>query len=48
MKTKEISTSGFTLLEILIALAISGLIIAASLKVFDYSNKSYVVQEDVA
>lgn len=40
--------SGFTLLEILITLAISGFVIAAALKTFDYSNKSYIEQEDIA
>lgn len=42
------TASGFTLLEILITLAISGFVIAAALKTFDYSNKSYIVQEDIA
>lgn len=48
MPQKQKMNSGFTLLEILIALAISGLILAGTLQVFDYSNKSYVLQEDVA
>lgn len=39
---------GFTLLEILVALAISGIILTGILYVFDTSNKSYIVQEDVA
>ncbi|WP_035242491.1 prepilin-type N-terminal cleavage/methylation domain-containing protein [Desulfobacter vibrioformis] len=39
---------GFTLLEILVALAISGIILTGILYVFDTSNKSYIIQEDVA
>ncbi len=45
IKTKN---SGFTLLEILITLAISGLVVTAALQVFQNSNESYIVQEDVA
>ena len=40
--------SGFTLLEILIALAISTLILAAVFGVFNNSQLSYLIQEDVA
>ena len=40
--------SGFTLVELLIVLAISGVVLTAILQIFNTSNKSYSVQEDVA
>lgn len=42
------TTDGFTLVEILISLGISGIVIAGVLSVFDNSNKSYILQEDIA
>ena len=48
MRRMKISSSGFTLIEILVALAISGIVIAGVLSVFDNSNKSYILQEDIA
>ncbi len=41
-------TSGFSLVELLIAIAISGIILAAVSSVFIMQNKSYSVQEQVA
>ena len=42
------TSCGFTLIEILVALAISGIILTGILYVFETSNKSYIVQDDVA
>ncbi|WP_320041287.1 prepilin-type N-terminal cleavage/methylation domain-containing protein [uncultured Desulfobacter sp.] len=42
------TSCGFTLIEILISLAISGIILTGILYVFETSNKSYIVQDDVA
>lgn len=42
------SSRGFTLVEVLVALAISGIILAAILQVFSNSQTSYNTQEDVA
>lgn len=39
---------GFTLVELLVALAISGLVLGAVFKIFNTSQQSYVVQEEVA
>lgn len=39
---------GFTLIEILVSLAISGIVLAGIFFVFDSSNKSYILQEDIA
>ncbi len=41
-------STGFTLIEILVALAISGIVLTGVLYIFDTSNKSYIVQEDIA
>ena len=50
MKDKKCShgENGFTLIELLISLLISMIVLFGTLKVFDSSQKSYVVQEDVA
>ena len=48
MLKKSKNISGFTLLEILIALAISTLILAAVFGVFNNSQLSYLIQEDIA
>ena len=42
------TSTGFTLIEIMISLAISGIVIAGVFTVFDNSNKSYILQEDIA
>jgi len=40
--------TGFTLLELLIAMAISGIVAAAIYSVFQSQHKSYIIQEDIA
>jgi type IV pilus assembly protein PilW len=40
--------NGFTLIEIMVALTISGLLMAAMYQTFSSQQKSYVIQEDVA
>lgn len=42
------TSCGFTLLEILVALAVSGIILSGIFYVFETSNKSYIIQDDVA
>jgi prepilin-type N-terminal cleavage/methylation domain-containing protein len=42
------SIKGFTLVELLVALAISGLVLGAVFKIFNTSQQNYVVQEEVA
>lgn len=44
---KKLNTSGFTLVELLVVMAIFGIILAGVLKVFDTSNYTYKVQEEV-
>lgn len=39
---------GFTLVELIVAMAISLVVLGAVLKLFDNSQRSYVIQEDVA
>ena len=46
-KTRK-KVSGFTLVEMLVVLAIFGVIMGIVMKVYDISNKSYMVQEEVA
>ena len=41
-------SSGFTIVEMLVAMAIFGIILGGVLKVFDTSNYAYMVQEEVA
>lgn len=41
-------SAGFTLIEILVALAISGIVLTGIFFVFETSNKSYILQEDIA
>ncbi len=48
MKPFKNHSPGFTLIEILVALAISGLILVGVLFVFQTSNASYILQEDIA
>ncbi|SMC47518.1 prepilin-type N-terminal cleavage/methylation domain-containing protein [Desulfocicer vacuolatum DSM 3385] len=48
MKPLKNISNGFTLVEILISLAISGIVLAGVLSIFDNSNKSYILQEDIA
>ncbi len=40
--------AGFTLVELLVVLAISGIVLGAILEIFNSSNKTYAVQEEVA
>lgn len=40
--------TGFTLVELLIAMAISGIVMAAIYTVFQSQHKSYIIQEDIA
>ena len=47
-KSKIIRQAGFTLVELLVVLALSGIVLGAILKIFSSSNKSYAVQEEVA
>ncbi len=47
-KNKTQHIQGFTLVELLIVLAISAVVLAGVLQVFNTSNKSYSVQEEVA
>lgn len=48
VKNRLQSKYGFTLVELVVAMAIFGVIGAAVFKVFDVSSKSYFVQEEVA
>ncbi len=48
MQHKKMDMSGFTLVELLIVLAISTVVLTGVLQVFNTSNKSYSVQEEVA
>lgn len=43
-----INSSGFTLIEMLVVMGIFGVVLAGILKVFDTSNYTYKVQEEVA
>ncbi len=47
-KHKTQYTAGFTLVELLIVLAISAIVLTGVLQVFNTSNKSYSVEEEVA
>lgn len=40
--------SGFTLVEVLVSMAIFGIILAGVVKVYEVSNRSYMVQQDMA
>ena len=44
----QTGSSGFTLLEMLVVIGIFGIILAGVLKVFDTSNYTYKVQEEIA
>ena len=48
MKIPRECAQGFTLLEVLVVLAISSIVMTAIFAVFDNSNKSYMLQEDIA
>ena len=43
----ERNNKGFTLIEMLIALALGSFLLAGSVSVFTYSNRAYVVQDEV-
>lgn len=48
MKPLRNGFAGFTLIEVLITLVISSLLMTAVFSIFDTSNKSYLLQEDIA
>ncbi len=48
MKRTIQNRSGFTLLEVLIATMISGIVLAAVMEVFASNYKSYILQDDIA
>mgnify|MGYP003393991698 CR=1 FL=1 len=45
---KDIKNKGFTLIEILVSLAILGIVLAGIYSVYNMQHKSYIVQEQVA
>lgn len=47
-QNKLFNSSGFTLIEMLVVMGIFGVVLAGILKVFDTSNYTYKVQEEVA
>lgn len=48
MKNPRQDQSGFTLIEMLIALGLGMIVISAAIGVFNYSQNSYNIQEDIA
>jgi type IV pilus assembly protein PilW len=48
MRGDNDTPGGFTLIEILVSLAISGMVLTGIFHVFNTSNRSYIVQEDIA
>ena len=48
MENMSIRCNGFTLVELLVAMAVSGIVAAAIFTVFKSQQDSYIVQEDVA